>query len=280
MFELADSLLGVYKVDNMSYCIHFGVRMIVDELKRKIDKGKNPAAIHNPDNPNHNGASQPVKASQQQVLQPIRPNTAVPSTSKEALKQLQEQNKLQKQNFPGVEDVSAIIDLDEQPDSPNDPSIEDNTMIEADKDNSFTPPGRVSDTPSAAANNSADNGTHNPGSQDMFEGDDSESPFPTKGAKARVSLPKFTSTPFVAKRNTQVPGAERANGENGGGFISDDDEDDDEVMEVSPPISPIKGSGTVRVIPESPNGASDDSFRSAKEVVDDSDVDEIGPTQE
>jgi len=35
MFELADSLLGVYKVDNMSYSIHFGVRRLVNEMKAK-----------------------------------------------------------------------------------------------------------------------------------------------------------------------------------------------------------------------------------------------------
>lgn len=37
MFELADSLLGVYKVDNMSYCIHICVKRLINELKAKYE---------------------------------------------------------------------------------------------------------------------------------------------------------------------------------------------------------------------------------------------------
>jgi hypothetical protein len=39
MFELADSLLGVYKVDNMSYCIHICVKRLINELKAKYEAG-------------------------------------------------------------------------------------------------------------------------------------------------------------------------------------------------------------------------------------------------
>jgi hypothetical protein len=37
MFELADSLLGVYKVDNMSYCIHICAKRLLNELKAKYE---------------------------------------------------------------------------------------------------------------------------------------------------------------------------------------------------------------------------------------------------
>jgi hypothetical protein len=40
MFELADSLLGVYKVDNMSYCIHICVKRFLNELKAKYEAGR------------------------------------------------------------------------------------------------------------------------------------------------------------------------------------------------------------------------------------------------
>lgn len=42
MFELADSLLGVYKVDNMSYSIHIGVNSIVQQLKKKFEEKGRP----------------------------------------------------------------------------------------------------------------------------------------------------------------------------------------------------------------------------------------------
>lgn len=42
MFELADSLLGVYKVDNMSYSIRLGVNTVVNKLKGIFQKENRP----------------------------------------------------------------------------------------------------------------------------------------------------------------------------------------------------------------------------------------------
>jgi ABC-type multidrug transport system ATPase subunit len=42
MFELADSLLGVYKVDNMSYSIHLGVGKLLEQLKKRFEENGKP----------------------------------------------------------------------------------------------------------------------------------------------------------------------------------------------------------------------------------------------
>jgi hypothetical protein len=69
MFELADSLLGVYKVNNMSYCIHIGVKKMVQELKRRYENKSNGVA---------QSQGQPLKESQGQS----QPPPAVAGSSK------------------------------------------------------------------------------------------------------------------------------------------------------------------------------------------------------
>jgi hypothetical protein len=266
MFELADSLLGVYKVDNMSYCIHFGVKKIVAELKRKLDRGKNPAATQNP--------LLTQKQSQPSTTSKPLPRSPLPGTSKAAAADLlQKQNQANKKKFPGL-DVSAILDDNEEEENaddsqhPQSPTMIEKTIIENEQENSFTPPSRTSDTPAAdaAAQESGSN------KERELSEDDSESPFPPKG---RASLPKYTSTPFVEKRPST---AKQRN--QGGGFISDEDNNEDENMEQEEEdvaISPIKGVGRL-IVPESPAiSEEDDSFKTADD--DDLSVDEVGPTQ-
>jgi hypothetical protein len=47
MFELADSMLGVYKVDNMSYSIHLGIGKLLLQLKSKFAEHERPFPFTN-----------------------------------------------------------------------------------------------------------------------------------------------------------------------------------------------------------------------------------------
>lgn len=53
MFELADTLLGVYKVDNMSYCIHVGVSKLMNVIQKHSQGNRIPPSQST------NAASQP-----------------------------------------------------------------------------------------------------------------------------------------------------------------------------------------------------------------------------
>lgn len=286
MFELADSLLGVYKVDNMSYCIHFGVKKIVAELRRKIDRARNPLASQGQGNTGPSTKelqSQDVPASQ---VPPVQNNSPIAGTSKAAMLELMQQQQNRTRKFPRI-DLSAIIDEDVQVDVeeeeedgeeenhshlPKSPTVIEKTVLEQQKENSFTPPGRVSDAPSAAAEEAL-------GSADMFEDMDADADVASIPPK-RSSLPKFTSTPFVGRRPAH------ATRNQGGGFINDSDEEGGVIgpTDVSPEISPIKGNPPVVPFTPAPAGGGggddeEDSFKSARDSQD-SDVDEIGPSQE
>lgn len=47
MFELADSMLGVFKVDNMSFCMHLGISNLLTQLRSKFIEAGRPFPLEN-----------------------------------------------------------------------------------------------------------------------------------------------------------------------------------------------------------------------------------------
>lgn len=68
MFELADSLLGVYKVDNMSYSIRIGVNNVVNKLVG-LHQHENRAYIMGQDDKTTSGRNATTTLSSQQSTQ-------------------------------------------------------------------------------------------------------------------------------------------------------------------------------------------------------------------
>lgn len=240
MFELADSLLGVYKVDNMSYCIHFGVKKIVTELRRRA--GRKPSGAGGTQTAATQGSSANTQGSNQNQDNGDL-NEPVPGPSRAVRAQ---------EKIPGI-DVSEIQE-DEDGEAPGSPTIVEKTIVEGDEDVACTPPSRITKAPNNAVQRKS------VGGGDAADEDSATAP-------KRPSLPLYTSTPFVGRRPQGDPEREQAPGqEESKGGVED--------ME----LSPIKADrpGPVPNRSESPT-SSDASFKTAEDSIGDEDI--LGPSQ-
>lgn len=186
MFELADSLLGVYKVDNMSYSIRIGVNNVVNKLKAAHTNENRPYLMGFDD---HNSVAARGKhttvSSSQATTAPLSSQATTVPLSQASTNTVAPANKK-----PSL-DISAIQD-------PN-ASAQTERLSEAGVEPQTSDQNRKSSKDSGLPSGSGDNNGKN-GIEDMDTGPDVfESSFDQEQlALSRCPVPLAASTPCAS----------------------------------------------------------------------------------